>query len=165
MDPTPRPDRPVLTQEGRRALEARIRDRERVLETLRAAVEEPGRSLDAVEDYQRAMRELDDLRVLVDSAGTVEDAPDDPTVVELGDVVTIRLDDDCEETYIVVHAAEAAVEDQRISVDSPLGGALLGRAVGERVDVVVPNGSYRCTILSATRRMGAPERGAARDDG
>jgi transcription elongation GreA/GreB family factor len=77
------------------------------------------------------VQEVDRLRSLMEIAGAVEDAPDDPTVVELGDVVSIRLDDGGEETYIVVHSAEAAVEDQRISVDSPLGRALLGRHVGD----------------------------------
>jgi transcription elongation GreA/GreB family factor len=51
-----------------------------------------------------------------------------------------------------VHAEEAVVDDARISVDSPLGRALLARRVGETVEVAGPGGSYRCTILSATRR-------------
>ena len=153
MTSAPFSDRPYITEDGRRLLEARIRDRERSLEELRAAVEEPGRSTDAVESYQRAAQEVDELRSLLDAAGAGEEAPDDPTVVELGDAVTIGFDDGGEETYIVVHAAEAAVEDQRISVDSPLGHALLGRHVGDTVEVIVPAGSYRCTI-SATRRSG-----------
>jgi len=152
MTSAPRSDRPYITEDGRRLLEARIRDRERTLEELRAAIQEPGRSTDIVESYQRAAQEVDQLRSLLEAAGTVEDAPDDPTVVELGDTVTIGLGDGGEETYIVVHAAEAAVEDERISVDSPLGRALLGRHVGDAVEVTVPAGSYRCTITSAARR-------------
>jgi transcription elongation factor GreA len=149
---TPYSDRPYLTEEGRRLLEERIGDRERVLEELRAAVHEPGRSADTVESYHRAAREIDHLRSLLEAAGTVEDVPDDPTIVELGDIVTIRLDDGAEETYIVVHPAEAPVEDERISSESPLGRALLGRRVGGTVEVDVPTGSYRCTITRATRR-------------
>jgi transcription elongation GreA/GreB family factor len=52
----------------------------------------------------------------------------------------------------VAHAAEATVADERISVDSPLGRALLGRHVGDSVEVEVPKGSYRCTITQASRR-------------
>ena len=152
MASTPYSDRPYLTEEGRRLLEERIGDRERVLEELRAAVHEPGRSTDTVESYHRAAREIDHLRSLMEGAGTVEDVPDDPTIVELGDIVTIRLDDGAEETYIVVHPAEAPVEDERISSESPLGRALLGRHVGGTVEVDVPSGSYRCTITRATRR-------------
>jgi transcription elongation factor GreA len=148
----PYPDRPYLTEEGRRLLEERIGERERMVEELRAAVDEPGRATDTVESYHRAAREVDQLRSLLDAAGAVEEVPDDPTVVELGDVVTIRLEEGVEETYIVVHPAEAPVEDARISSESPLGWALLGRRVGETVEVDVPTGSYRCTITRAMRR-------------
>lgn len=152
MTNAPFSDRPYLTGDGRRLLEERIRDRERTLEELRAAVHEPGRSTDTVESYHRAAQEVDQLRSLLDAAGAVEDVPDDPTVVELGDVVTIRLDDGTQESYIVVHAAEAPTEDERISADSPLGRAVLGRHVGDMVEVDIPTRSYRCTITSATRR-------------
>jgi transcription elongation factor GreA len=154
---TPSADRPYLTEEGRRLLEERIRDRERVLEELRAAVQEPGRPTDTVESYHRVAQEVDHLRSLLRAASTVEDVPDDPTMVELGDIVTIRLEDGTAETYIVVHSAEAPVEDERISANSPLGRALLGRRVGDTVEVEVPDGSYRCTITRATRRASHAE--------
>jgi transcription elongation factor GreA len=145
-------DRPYLTVQGRRLLEERMGDRERMLEELRAAVHEPGRSTDTVESYHRATQEVDHLRSLLDAAGTVENVPDDPTIVELGDDVTIRLEEGVEETYIVVHPAEAPVEDERISSESPLGRALLGRRVGETVEIDLRTGAYRCTITRAMRR-------------
>lgn len=148
----PPADRPFLTEEGRLLLEEKIRDRERVIEELRAAVQDPDRSTETIDSYHRATQEVEELRAFLDTAGTVEDVPDDPTVVALGDVVTISLDDGTEETYIVVHATEAAVEDERISAHSPLGRALLGGRVGTTVEVEVPSGSYRCTITRATRQ-------------
>ena len=145
-------DRAYLTEDGRRLLEKRIRDLESTVDDLREAVDDPDRTTDIVESYQRAAAELSRLRSLAESAGAVEDAPDNPHVVELGDTVTIRLDDGVEETYIVVHATEATLEDQRISAESPLGRALLTRRIGERVEVNVPAGTYGCVILSASRR-------------
>jgi transcription elongation factor GreA len=145
-------DRPYLTEEGRRLLEERIRDREKMLEELRASLEESGPSTDNAESHHRLQEEVDRLRAVLDASGTVEEeVPDDPTTVELGDRVTIRLDDGAEETYIVVHAAEALVHEERISIASPLGQALLGRHVGETVEVDVPAGGYRATIISASR--------------
>jgi transcription elongation GreA/GreB family factor len=141
-----------LTEDGRRLLEERIRTLESTVDTLHDAVADPERTEEMVLDYQRTTQEIARLRSLLQSAATVEDGPDDPHVVELGDTVTIRLDDGAEETYIVVHAAEAGFEDQRISAESPLGHALLGRRIGERVEVKVPPGSYECVILSASRR-------------
>jgi len=148
-------ERAYLTKDGRRLLEERVQLLTSTVEELQAALEDPERRADSVEGYHRAAQELARLGSLLDKSGTVEDVPDDPQVVELGDTVTILLDDGTEETYIVVHPVEAATEHRRISVDSPLGQALLGQRVGETIEVPVPRGSYRCTVLSALRHTSA----------
>ena len=149
---TDRPSQSVcLTAEGRLLLEDRIRLMEITVQELRGVLDDPDRSAESVEALQRATQELDRLhRVLRDSV-SLERTPDDPYTVELGDTVTIRLESNESETYIVVHAAEAPVEDRRISVESPLGAALIGRHVGDEVLVRVPGGSYSCTVLAAQR--------------
>ena len=146
-------DRPLLTEQGRRLLEEHIRVLEATVEQLHRALDDPELRIDSIDGYQRTVRELASLRSHLDSAGAIEDIPDDPRVVELGDTVAIRLDDGTEETYIIVNAVEARVEDQRISIESPLGCALLGHHVGDTVEVPVPAGSYGCKILSADRRI------------
>ena len=146
-------DRPFLTEQGRRLLEERIRVLEATVEELHRALDDPELRTDSIDAYQRAVRELASVRSHLDSAGAIEDIPDDPRVVEVGDTVAIRLDDGTEETYIIVHAVEASLEDQRISIESPLGFALLGHDVGDTVEVPVPAGSYGCRILSADRRI------------
>ncbi len=144
-------DRAYLTEDGRRLLEDRVNVLASVVDELHDVLDDPERSSDHIEEYQRAAQELAGLRSLLDSAGAFDETPDDPRVVELGDTVALRLDDGTEETYIVVHAAEASMEEQRISVESPLGQALLGQHIGDSVEVRVPVGSYRCTILRADR--------------
>jgi transcription elongation factor GreA len=147
-----RPSRSVaLTVEGRRLLEERFRRLGATVEELRRVLDDPERSAESVEAHQRATQELDRLRAVLRDARSVEQVPDDPHTVELGDAVTIQLASGETETYIVVHAAEAPVEDRRISVESPLGAALIGCHVGDQVEVRVPAGSYSCTILSAQR--------------
>ena len=142
-----------LTAEGRRLLVERTRLLDASVCELRAMLDDPEHSAETVEAHQRATQELDGLRALLRNARAVELLPDDPRIVELGDTVTIRLESGETENHIVVHAAEASVEDQRISVDSPLGAALIGRRVGDEVEVRVPVRpyGYRCTILSAQR--------------
>jgi transcription elongation GreA/GreB family factor len=152
MRPEQSPDRAYLTAEGRHLLSERIRNLESTVAELHSSVEDSERTEDMVVDYQRTTQEIGRLRALLESAGAVDDVPDDPHIVDLGDTVVIQLDDGTEETYIVVHGAEAALEDQRISAESPLGQALLGRHIGERVEVKVPGGSYECLILRASRR-------------
>jgi transcription elongation factor GreA len=140
-----------LTAEGRRLLAERVRLLEETVAQLRDALDDPEHSAESVEGHQRATRELARLQAVVRDAQIVEDIPDDPCTVELGDTVTIQLDSGATETYIVVHSAEAPVDDRRISVEAPLGAALIDRHVGDTVEVPVPGGSYRCTILTAER--------------
>lgn len=155
MNSRPTVDRPApsvsLTAEGRRLLQERVRLLDGAVKESRAVLDDPERSAESVEAHQRVTRELESLRAILRAAESVEQCPDDPSTVELGDPVTIQLESGELETYIVVHAAEAPVEDRRISVESPLGAALIGRQVGDRVEVRVPGGSYSCTILSAQR--------------
>lgn len=144
-------DGAYLTGDGRRLLEERMHLLENTVLELQNALDDRERPVDTVEAYQRAAQELARVRSLLDSARSIEDVPDDPRVVELGDTVAIRLEDGVHETYIIVHGGEAPVDDRRISVESPLGRALLTRLVGDVVEVTVPAGSYKCTILSADR--------------
>ena len=57
------------------------------------------------------------------------------------------LEFDEEETYQVVGSQEADPMNGRISEDSPFGRALLGRAVGDKVQVDAPAGVLRYQIL------------------
>lgn len=56
-----------------------------------------------------------------------------------------------EMTYTLVSAEEADLKSQKISVDSPIGKALLGREVGETVKVKVPAGVVELEILDISR--------------
>ena len=53
---------------------------------------------------------------------------------------------------VTVTWPNAAAPDQgRVSVLSPIGTALIGRRVGDRVTVVLPNGTQRNLIIEAVR--------------
>jgi transcription elongation factor GreA len=60
--------------------------------------------------------------------------------VMFGATVTVIDDDDKPQRYQIVGQAEADVRKGRISYDSPLGRALIGKQVGEEVEVTVPSG-------------------------
>jgi transcription elongation factor GreA len=132
-------------------LEERIRVVSATVAELQHGLDDPEQRADSVEGYRRANHELSRLRDLLERAAAIEDLPDNPSVVELGDSVAIRFADGADETYIIVDPDEAPVDDQRISAQSPLGRALLGKNVATEVEVKIPGGSYRCTILSASR--------------
>jgi transcription elongation factor GreA len=62
-------------------------------------------------------------------------------------VVVKDLDFGDQETFTMVGAGEEDYENGRIMVTSPLAQGLLGRKVGEKVDIAVPAGTVRFEIL------------------
>ena len=60
--------------------------------------------------------------------------------VVFGATVTGLDDDDKPQRYQIVGQTEAAARQGRISYESPLGRALIGKQVGEEVEVTVPSG-------------------------
>jgi transcription elongation factor GreA len=66
----------------------------------------------------------------------------DTSIVSVGSVVRLR-DVDAKETieYHIVGSAEANPAEQKLSNESPVGKAILGRKKGETVEVVTPRGS------------------------
>lgn len=62
--------------------------------------------------------------------------------VKFGATVTVVDEDDDEEmSFQIVGEEEADIKQQRLSVKSPLARALIGKQVGEEVEVTTPGGS------------------------
>jgi transcription elongation factor GreA len=69
----------------------------------------------------------------------------DPTTlsgdrVVFGATVTVIDENDKPQRYQIVGQAESDAKKGRISYDSPLGRALIGRSVGDEVELTVPSG-------------------------
>jgi len=146
-----RNDVPHVSESSRGLLERRVRQLDERLELLRGALEDGQRSREVVQEHLRVREERDRLRGLLEAGTPAADGPDDPHVVEIGDTVGIRLDDGTDEHYLIVHGFEVELGDRRISPDSPLGRAVLGRRVGDVVEIPAPSGTYRCTVTAASR--------------
>jgi transcription elongation factor GreA len=79
-----------------------------------------------------------------------EDLPKD--VVAVGTTVKVKdYEFDEEVEYLIVGSAEADPMNFKISNESPVGAALIGKKIGEEVDVVVPGGTSKFKILSIGR--------------
>ncbi len=79
---------------------------------------------------------------------TVVDKMPEGEGVRLGSTVKLEMlgsERICE--YTLVSAMEADVLENKISPDSPVGGALLGAKVGEVIEVEAPRGLIRYKIL------------------
>ena len=66
--------------------------------------------------------------------------------VSLGSTVVIKYEDGEEDEYMIVGSLEADPFNNRISNESPIGVAAMGKKQGDVVSVASPNGSYEVTI-------------------
>jgi transcription elongation factor GreA len=83
------------------------------------------------------------------NAQLIDDMTDSPSnIVALGRTVVVREDGtDLEETYAIVGSVEVDPKNGRISNESPMGKALLGKKVGDKINVKTPGGEIQFVIL------------------
>lgn len=70
----------------------------------------------------------------------------DHTTISVGDTVTIRWNGD-EASYTIVGPNEADPASGKISNESPLGTALLGKHVGETTSIRTPSGTKEANVV------------------
>ncbi|MBI4835681.1 MAG: transcription elongation factor GreA [Candidatus Abawacabacteria bacterium] len=71
------------------------------------------------------------------------------TIVQIGHSVVLKnLISNQKETYVIVGSTEADPLNGKISNESPVGKSILGKEVGSKVDVLVPEGHAQYEILS-----------------
>ena len=72
----------------------------------------------------------------------------DTSIVHLLTKVTIKnTANDMEMTYAIVSESEADLSAKKISVSSPIGKGLLGKAIGEIANIQAPNGIVNFEII------------------
>ena len=82
------------------------------------------------------------------------DGVEDASIGRIGLGCTVKVRDvefDETELYAIVGSQEADPKNHRISDDSPFGRAMLGKTVGDMVDVEAPVGTVRFEILSVEK--------------
>ena len=153
-------EKPVyLTREGRARLEAELEDleidgRKQVAERIKAAKElgdisESGEYEDAKNSQALLEGRIRDIKNTLSRAQIIEDDQNgSKNEVRVGSSVTVRLeDDDEEETWTIVGSAEASPREGKVSNESPIGAALLGKKPRQKVTVQTPSGVMKLTIL------------------
>jgi transcription elongation factor GreA len=149
----------LTTAEGLKALEAELADLERdgrkeVAQRIKVAREwgdlkENSEYHDAKNEQAHLETKIARLREKIAHAVVVEDSGGSSAgVVGLGSTVVVRDDAGEERTWRIVSSNEAAPGEGRLSAESPVAVALLGRAQGDSVSVVLPRGERTYTLLS-----------------
>ena len=85
------------------------------------------------------------LEALIKNA-TIIDENHSNDHVQIGSTVGVKSADG-EETFTIVGSTEARPAEGRISNESPVGRALLGKKKGEKVVVRVPTGDFTYTVV------------------
>jgi transcription elongation factor GreA len=146
-----------LTPEGAEKIRAELDElkgekREDIAHRLREAISMGDLSENA--DYHKAKEDqaflegrIKELEYILQNAKIIEDKVGERTVVEVGASVTIKEGELPPETYQVVGAKEADPRNGRISNESPIGKAILGKKAGEEVVVQTPAGPINLTII------------------
>ena len=152
----------ILTPEGLTRLETelanlRTHKRKEVAERIKTAISFGDLSENA--EYDEAKKEqafiegrIATIEHMLKNARLIDEQDYVPDKIGMGSKVTL-LDVEFNEeiTYTIVSSAEANPGENKISDESPVGRSLLGRAVGDTVDVTVPAGVIQYKVIRLER--------------
>lgn len=149
-------EQPILTAEGASRLQKELDhlvsvERPALAKRLRAAIQEGDLSENA--DYHKAKEDqaflegrIQELQYLLKNA-TIVERTSGSDVVDIGATVTLQEEDYDPETFMLVGAKETDPSKGRISNESPVGRALMGKRVGELVTIETPGGVTIMKVL------------------
>jgi transcription elongation factor GreA len=158
MAQVPSERRSAITREGYEQLCDELTaltttSRAQISDRLRDAREQGGEFadnlelIDALEDQEFLERRITTLEAVLATAHVVDHPPRDGTV-GVGSRVRLRdIDSGNTTEYLIVGSIEADPVERKLSSESPVGRALLGRRAGDILDVDAPRGTMRFRIL------------------
>ena len=151
----------LMTYEGLKKLENELQDlkvnrRQEVAQKIKEAREQGDLSenaeYDAAKDEQRDIEaRIEEIKKILKNAEVADDEVNKDTV-NLGSKVTV-YDYEFEEEIVfsLVGSTEAKSLENRISNESPLGKALMGKTAGAEVEVETPAGIMKYKVINVTR--------------
>lgn len=146
-----------LTPDGLKKLEAellhlRIVRRPEIADRIHKA-KESGNTVENSE-YDEAKNEqafvegrILTLENMLSNAAIIRGDGQPSDTVRIGSSVVVETSDGEKEEYVIVGSAEASPLNGKISNESPVGKALLGRKAGEKINVMTPAGVSAFTIV------------------
>ncbi len=147
----------LLTPEGLERLKAELEQaktrRNEAAERLREAFQ-PG-DIEDNPEYEQAKEEvaLIDARIyeleeMIGRAQLIQEYHG--SVATAGSTIEVETPDGDTETYHLVGAVESDPGTGRISIESPVGRALVGKRKGDKVSVLVPSGTIALRVKSVS---------------
>ncbi len=151
----------LMTYEGLKKLEDELHElkvvrRQEVAQKIKEAREQGDLSenaeYDAAKDEQRDIEaRIEEIEKILKNAEVVDDETGAGTI-NLGSTVTL-FDCEFEEEieYKIVGSTEAKSLENKISNESPIGKALIGKMAGDEVEVETPSGNMVFKVLKVSR--------------
>ena len=152
----------VMTYEGVKALEDELEDlkvnrRKEVAQKIKEAREQGDLSenaeYDAAKEEQREIEaRIEEIEKILKNAEVVDSEDTKDNSISLGCTVTIYDEEFKEEVeYKIVGSTETDIANNKISNESPIGKALIGKKEGNKIKVESPSGELKFKILKVTR--------------
>lgn len=95
---------------------------------------------------------ITELQFLVENAVVVDESKVDTSIISLGSsVVLYDVEDEEEVNYSIVGSNETNPLEGKISDQSPIGKALMGKKEGDTVSIETPAGTLKFNILKVAR--------------
>ena len=152
----------ALTEEGYKQLEKRLEElkfvkRPEITERIKVARDfgdlSENAEYDAAKDQQAKMEgEIVELEAAIRTAVVVSDEEITNEKVNVGTTVRVLdQDEDFEDEYRIVGPHEADPMNNAISIDSPVGAALIGKRKGDELTIEIPGGLSHLKVLSIER--------------
>jgi transcription elongation factor GreA len=146
----------LLTKEGAESLRKQLLElkgpgREEIARRLRHAIQQGDLSenanyISAKEDQAFLEGKIQEIETVLRYATIVEDE-EDPEIVKVGRSVTVSEEGFEPEVFHIVGVKEADPSAHKISHESPIGKALMGKRVGDTATAHTPSGDLRFKIL------------------
>ena len=150
----------VLTKEGYEELAQKLKvlkseGRSEIAEKLKVArsfgdLSENSEYDEAKSEQAKLEAEINDIETMLSRASIIDEEENSNTeTVHLGSIVTIKetTRGSAEKTYTITGFAQANPSEGKISDESPVGKALMGHKVGDKVAVEAPRGIINFKIV------------------
>ena len=148
----------LITAEGLESLNAELAElegegRREIAERIKTAREwgdlkENSEYHDAKNEQAHLETKIARVREKIAAAVVVQDKPSAGGAVGFGSTVRVKSEDGAEHTWRIVSSHDAAPAEGRLSAESPVAMALLGRGPGDQVSVALPKGKRVLTVLT-----------------
>jgi transcription elongation factor GreA len=151
-----------VTREGEKKLREELKHlkevrRPHVLEAIKEARRKGDLSenaeFDAARDEQRLVESrIHQLEIMIRSIKIIDETKFSSDKVYIGARVELQdIETGDSLFYILVNEVEADFKERKISTVSPIGKGLLGKGIGETVEIVIPRGTLRYKITGISR--------------